>query len=230
MSGSAQPYVLHSAEGHPVSQSGGPDTGEFESPITHPWRKYCTTRWEFLPRFILPLIFAFILLIIVLVLDSKLKVVPGIAYQRTAVSGYSSLEQAGSATRVTAILKAWSGTQRSVAAFSCGIHFLFLFLYTTVMTMLCCWGANHSPYKTVGDFLAWLQLFGAFCDVVLQSSLAYMIVNGATTGLPELTLAMVILHLLVLCLGGLYFVIARIGHWVVWRDISRRGPLDDKVY
>lgn len=57
-----------------------------------------------------------------------------------------------------------------------------------------------------------------------------MVIHGPTSGLPELALASCILHLLVLCLGGLYFLICRIGHWTIWSDISRRGPLDDKMY
>lgn len=141
---SSQPYVLHSAEGRPVAAPlGGNDTGEFDSFITHPWRKYCTTRWEFLPRFIPLFTFAFTILVMVLVIDGKLKVHAGV-YQRTAVNGYSALEQAGSTERVRNILRAWSPTQRLMAAFSSGLHFLFTFLYVAVITMACCWGVRFS--------------------------------------------------------------------------------------
>lgn len=57
-----------------------------------------------------------------------------------------------------------------------------------------------------------------------------MTIHGPTTGLPELALACVVIHLIIIILGGLYFVICRIGHWLFWSDISRRGPFDDKVY
>lgn len=142
MAGSNQPYVLHSAEGRPVSAPMGSDSGDFESAITHPWRKYCTSRWEFLPRLIPLFIFAFTILVMILVIDGKLKVQGGRAYQRTSVNGYSSLEQAGSTERVRYILRAWSSTQRLQAAFSSGLHFLFLFLYASTMTMACCWGVR----------------------------------------------------------------------------------------
>lgn len=145
MAGSNQPYVLHSAEGRPVSSPiGGNDSGEFESALTHPWRKYCTTRWEFLPRLIPLFVFAFTILVMILVIDGKLKVNPGRTYQRTKVNGYSSLEQAGSTERVQYILRAWSPTQRLMASFSAGLHFLFLFLYSSTMTMACCWGVRVS--------------------------------------------------------------------------------------
>lgn len=153
---------------------------DFESPLTHPWRKYCTKRRAFLWR-VLPLsACALALLIVVLVLDSLMKVKKD-ATHPYAVSGYSALEQARTRDRALEVLGSWDAKQRMTAAFSSGIHFLFLFLYPSVLAMLCCWGvrlfpdfpsriqqANHSPMKLVGDVLAWLQLLGAIFDATLQ--------------------------------------------------------------
>ncbi len=144
---SNQPYVLHSEEGRPSESGARPAQQtyadmEFESAITHPWRKYCTTRWEFLPRFLPLLVFAFCIMVAILAIDGKLKVNPGRIYQRTAVAGYVSLEQAGSIDRVNAIFKAWTAEQRLLASFSAGLHFLFFTLYNAVIVMLCCWGVR----------------------------------------------------------------------------------------
>jgi len=245
------PYVLHSTERNaplgdeasaslnsnfrsggssiqPNRQSynyGSAEKGKYESALTHPWRKYCGHRYNFLSRLIPLLIPTIACLIVVVSLDGKMKVGSGI-YQRTKVSGYSSLELAGSYSRAYYILEAWSPTQRLVAAFSAGFHFLFLFLYPSVVTMLCCWGANHSPFILLGDIIAWLQLIGAGADLILQSVLAFQIIHGTRHGLPELALAMDIIHLITLCVGFLYFLVTRIGHWFIWSHISRITPLE----
>ena len=114
---------------------------DFDTPITHPWRKYCTKRRAFLWR-LLPLAACAIgILITVLVLDSLMKVKKD-ATHPDAVSGYSALEQARTLDRARKVLAAWDPKKRMTAAFSAGLHFLFLFLYPAVLTMLCCWGVR----------------------------------------------------------------------------------------
>lgn len=66
-----------------------------------------------------------------------------------------------------------------------------------------------------------------FC--VCQSAVASQIVHGPRNGLPQLCVAMTVLHLLLSLSALLYFIIVRIGHWTIWKEYSRRGPLDPET-
>lgn len=50
--------------------------------------------------------------------------------------------------------------------------------------------------------------------------------DSSHSGLPPTAFAMAIMHLAILAAAALFFVVCRIGHWTVWKGISRDGPLD----
>jgi len=183
----------------------------------HPWDSGCRTNIGFFVRVTPVLIVTLAVLVVVLSIDSLLKT--------DEASGYSAMEYAGNKDQAEKVIGSWSEGQQTLAAFSCGFHFLFLFLYASTATLLALWGANHSPYPMaiIGYVIAWLQLVGACLDMSGQSSIASQLVQGPAAGAAEFTLFCVISHLILLASGVIYFIICAISVCTCCREYRVRN-------
>lgn len=139
----------------------------------------------------------------------------------TTRSKYSDLETAGTTSAAARALASWDARQQVLAAFSAGLHFLFLFLYGPFLLLANVWVADHSaspPWLVrASSVLALLQPVGMACDVINQSVNIATLADGPKSGALGFHLACSILHLLILTPAALLALV-----FVVWIRVSGR--------
>ncbi|MBD1927492.1 hypothetical protein H6F74_14750 [Trichocoleus sp. FACHB-90] len=116
------------------------------------------------------------------------------------------------------VIKSWKETDKMWAAFSLGLDFLFLVVYSTTIGLACVWLANvlqaySLPLATVGIWLAWGQWVAALLDMVENIALTIILVGSVRATLPQLAkwsaifkFGLIILGLLYAAVGGIIWV------------------------
>lgn len=97
----------------------------------------------------------------------------------SAPIGIISFEFAGSLDATALIVNSWDEPGRILAAFSIGLDFLFLILYSATIGLACIWSgevlaARKWSLAFLGTPLAWGQWFAALLDII--ENIALMIV------------------------------------------------------
>jgi len=78
-------------------------------------------------------------------------------------------ELAGDKLKAAAILDAWGEAGTLAAAFDLGFDYLFIFGYSTLMTLFCLWASTRYSNRalvSLGVSLAWLQWMACFLDCI----------------------------------------------------------------
>jgi hypothetical protein len=94
-------------------------------------------------------------------------------------------ELAGSASKATAILEAWSESGTKIAAFNLGFDYLFIVGYSTFMSLGCLWAMNRYldvRLVALGVSLAWLPLGAGLLDCIENAALLSIVFGGALEG------------------------------------------------
>jgi hypothetical protein len=116
------------------------------------------------------------------------------------------------------VIKSWTETDKMWAAFSLGLDFLFLVVYSTTISLACIWAANvlqaySLPLATVGIWLAWGQWVAALLDIVENIALTIILFSSVRATLPQLAkwcaiskFGLIILGLLYAAVGGIIWV------------------------
>jgi hypothetical protein len=74
------------------------------------------------------------------------------------------------------MIEAWNETERIDAAFSLGLDFLYLCLYSTTIAFACLWAAGvfrarRGKLAAAGAWLAWWQWLAALLDAAENTAL-----------------------------------------------------------
>lgn len=148
-------------------------------------------RRSVLDGMILPLVLLSLLLLIILNIIGLPLVTPAAPY------GIISFELAQDEAHAIAVLASWDPPARLRAAFSLGLDFLFIPIYTAALTLTCLWAARFRrerrrfPYSLVmigmpGILLAWAQMGAGLLDVVENISLLRMLLGGVSAPWPKI--------------------------------------------
>lgn len=105
----------------------------------------------------------------------------------SAPRGIVSFEFAGSLESAAMIVRSWDEAVRILAAFSIGLDFLFLVLYSTTIGLACLWSGGILAERkwslaALGEPLAWGQWFAALLDIVENIALMVMLVTFVQAG------------------------------------------------
>lgn len=112
------------------------------------------------------------------------------------------------------VIKSWNEVDKSWAAFSLGLDFLYLVVYSTTISIACLWAANviqesGLQLATVGIWLAWGQWLAALLDVIENIALVRILFGYERNLSPKVAkwcaipkFAIVILGLLYAAIGG----------------------------
>lgn len=108
-----------------------------------------------------------------------------------APSGIVSFELAGSAGQAQAILDSWDTGARLHAAFSLGLDYLFMPVYSTAIGLACLWAARRLrqvswPLAVLGAWLAWGLWLAALLDATENVSLLASLFGSPAPPWPQL--------------------------------------------
>ncbi len=101
-----------------------------------------------------------------------------------AAYGIISYELAGSAPRSAEVIASWDNSARQLAAFSLGLDFLFLLVYSTTIALACVWAAGVLQslgwrLAVVGIPLAWGSWLAAALDALENVGLTIILFGGS---------------------------------------------------
>jgi len=99
--------------------------------------------------------------------------------------GIISFELAGTPASVEKILASWDENAQLHAAFSLGLDYLYMVVYSTTIALGCIWAAwvlrsRSWPLAGLGAFLAWGQWLAAVLDGIENAGLTIMLFSGSS--------------------------------------------------
>jgi hypothetical protein len=123
-----------------------------------------------------------------------------------AEHGIVSFELAGNLERATAILDSWDAGARVYAALSLGIDYLYLLGYSTLLALLCSWGARRrdGAWRAIGVWLVWGQWLAALCDAVENFGLIRLLLGSRWGGWAALAASAAAVKFALVIAGELY--------------------------
>lgn len=130
----------------------------------------------------------------------------------TAPDGMISLELAGDVEASKGIIDSWTAETQLIAAFSLGLDYLFLVVYSTTIGLGCIWamGAfrSKSPQLvTIGLLLAWGQWIAAMFDGVENAALLKLLLGDLQSPWPQVARIFAIMKFILIALGLIYIMI-----------------------
>ena len=120
------------------------------------------------------------------------------------------------------VIKLWNEVDKTWAAFSLGLDFLYLIVYSTTIGVACVWTANvlivHGlPLRTIGIWLAWGQWLAALLDIVEDISLLRILVSSESAFWSQIAkwcaipkFCLIILGLVYIAVGGVIQLLHRL--------------------
>lgn len=105
--------------------------------------------------------------------------------------GIVSFELAGTVERSAAILASWDRNAQMLAAFSLGLDFLFLLLYSTTIALACIWASDVMQalgwrLESMGVPLAWGSWMAAVLDAIENLALVKILFGALDSPYPEI--------------------------------------------
>lgn len=148
-------------------------------------------RRSVLDGMILPLVGLSLLMLLILNLIGLPLITPAAPY------GIVSFELARDETQASAVLASWDQPARLRAAFSLGLDFLFIPIYTCALTLTCLWAARFRRERrrlpswlvTIGMPgipIAWAQLGAGLLDVTENIALVRILLAGVSSPWPPI--------------------------------------------
>lgn len=128
------------------------------------------------------------------------------------------------------VLTFWDVEDKSWAAFSLGLDFLYLVVYSTTISLACIWVAKVFPVRglllaSVGIGLAWGQWLAALLDVVENIALISILFDFGMNVSPQVAKWCAIPKFGLITLGLLYVglgaVVTVMSHWFGVRTHSK---------
>jgi hypothetical protein len=135
-----------------------------------------------------------------------------------APAGIVSFELAGSVGQTRAILESWDQATRLRAAFSLGLDYVFMVVYSTAIGLACAWAASvtrasRPRWAVAGSWLAWGQWLAALLDAVENVALTVALFGTIAAPWPQMAWWCATLKFLLILAGLAYALVS----WVVKR-------------
>lgn len=118
-------------------------------------------------------------------------------------------EFAGTVTKATDIISAWTPVDRIHAGFSLGFDFLYMPVYSTTIALACVWAAGvfrSGAGKSIGLALAWGLWLAAMFDSIENLALMGNLFGSPIEPFPALAALCAILKFGLILLGLVYVV------------------------
>ena len=128
-------------------------------------------------------------------------------------------EFAGTVTKATDIINAWTPVERIHAGFSLGFDFLYMPIYSTTIALACVWAAGvfrSGVWKSIGRALAWGLWLAAILDAIENLALMSNLFGSPIEPFPALAALCAALKF-GLILAGLLYVVGGVGGRLVKR-------------
>lgn len=106
------------------------------------------------------------------------------------------------------VLQNWDELEKRWAAFSLGLDFLFIVVYSTLLTLQCIRTADALKSE-LGIWIAWGQWFAALCDAVENISLVGILFGSQMGWLAIVSPTAAFIKFLLLIIGLIYILLAR---------------------
>ena len=131
------------------------------------------------------------LLFITLSLSIVMSIIGRPLASSAAPGGIVSFELAGDVTLARQIIQSWDESARLYAAFSLGLDFLYLVLYSTTIGLGCIWVAAASrarqwPWADIGAPLAWGLWLAALLDAIENVALTLALLSIPVEPWPQI--------------------------------------------
>ena len=180
-----------------------------------------------LDRMIWPLVVFSLLLLLIL----NLVGLPLIT--RAAPYGIVSFELARDEAQASAILASWDQAARLRAAFSLGLDFLFIPLYSAALTLTCLWAARFRRRRQrfpswlvmigiPGIPLAWAQLGAGLLDMVENIALVRMLFGLVNSPWPQIA-SLCAFTKFILIVAGILYSLTALTAYAVTAIFNRRS-------
>ena len=104
----------------------------------------------------------------------------------------------------------WDSIEKTWAAFSLGLDFLFLVIYSTLLSLGCIYAASFFQQETwfiLGIVLAWGQWIAAFFDVIENISLVAILFGSQISAIALISRFSAFIKFLLILLGLVYIVL-----------------------
>jgi len=168
-------------------------------------------------RMIFPLIGLGLLLFFLLNLVGSPLVTP------TAPYGIVSFELARNPAQAQAILDSWEQPAQLRAAFSLGLDFLFIPIYSTGLTLCCLWAAQFQRERRrfpnwlvligiPGILLAWAQTLAGGLDLIENLALINMLLGSVSAPWPQVSSICATVKFSLVGMGILYSLLAALAY------------------
>ena len=128
-------------------------------------------------------------------------------------------ELAGTVSKSTDIINAWTPLERIHAGFSLGFDFLYMPIYSTTIALTCVWAATvfrSGVWKSIGRALAWGLWLAAILDAIENLALMSNLFGSPIEPFPALAALCAALKF-GLILAGLLYVVVGVGSRLVKR-------------
>jgi hypothetical protein len=147
----------------------------------------------------------------------SLRVVDRSLHTDAAPAGIISFELAGDGSSALAILDSWDQPAKLHAAFSLGLDFLFLIMYSTALSLGCIWasGLSISPLTGLGTYLAWGQWIAALFDGLENTALFIIMVQSPASPWPQIARLAATVKFSMIALGLLYIAVRIVERFVI---------------
>ena len=106
------------------------------------------------------------------------------------------------------VLQNWDELEKRWAAFSLGLDFLFLIVYSTLLSLLCIRTADDLK-SDLGIWIAWGQWFAALCDAVENISLVGILFDSQIGWLAIVSPTAAFIKFLLMIIGLIYILFAK---------------------
>lgn len=164
-------------------------------------------------RMIFPLVGSGLLLFFLLYLVGLPLVTPAAPY------GIVSFELARNPAQAQAIIDSWSQRAQLRAAFSLGLDFLFIPIYSTGLSLCCLWAAQFQRERRrfsnwlvligiPGVLLAWAQTLAGGLDLVENLALSNMLLGSVSSPWPQVSSICAVVKFNLIGIGILYTLLA----------------------
>jgi hypothetical protein len=148
----------------------------------------------------------------------------GFQFVGPAKPGIVDFQLAGTTCRATAITNAWDMQDRIRAGFNLGLDYLYMPVYSTLIALVCVWGAGvlaSRQWRAIGLLLGWGLWAAALFDAVENAMLTVMLFDTVAAPYPLVAWVCAILKFGLIVLG-LVFVAMAVVVYLVRRQAHKR--------
>jgi len=126
-------------------------------------------------------------------------------------------ELAGTTDRAAEIINAWDMQDRIRAGFNLGLDYLYMPVYSTLIALVCVWGAGvvaSRQWRATGLLLGWGLWIAALFDAVENAMLAVVLFDTVAAPYPQVAQVCAIFKFGLIVLGLVFAAVAAVVYLV----------------